>query len=278
MGKRPRGLITGWKPKPYALALINLVHDRRDEWPMLVRHILYVAVSDGLTNGAGRPLVKDDNGYESVSRALTMARRAGLLAEDAIADTTNRMVAAEYTDVDGFVDAMRDDAEHYRRVRQAGQPVRIVVWCEHRGMRDILWPVCAEYGVPLILSGGFDSTTVRMAEAQIARDADVPTVVLHLGDRDTKGEEIFDVLSDDLPRLSGYRMSVVRLALTNEQIVEQELIADDGKAQMDALSTPYLRAPVNDAILDRQDADVRADVLAAESIERDHVLAMLDRL
>lgn len=240
---------------------------------MLVRRVLYVASERGLTNNQGVPLDKvKKTHYGTVSDALSRARRAGLLPWGAIIDTTERMEPDGFDSPADFRETVNAWAESYRIARQVGQPRYLVGWSEHRGLRAVLSPVAQEFGVPIAFSGGFDSTGGRFAEAERARRRDVPTSVLHFGDRDKAGEDIFDVVADDLQQLShGCIDEVVRVALTPEQMAAISPTAVT--MQVDAAPVPTLRHLFEDAVLARQDPDARQAVLSREPDERAEAVA-----
>jgi hypothetical protein len=104
----------------------------------------------------------------------------------------------------------------------------------------------------------------------------VPTVVLHFGDRDRDGENIYRVLVEDLTELSyGSVEDVVRVALTPEQMHDMDASATT--MQVDALPVPMLRQALADAITARQDIEARLAALRREQGERAQVKAWATR-
>ena len=53
------------------------------------------------------------------------------------------------------------------------------------------------YGVPVYSGAGFDGLKGKRAFADRALERDVPTIVLHVGDRDKHGENIFRAAAED---------------------------------------------------------------------------------
>lgn len=271
MSRRATGLAP-WSPRGKGEAVVEVALELSDEWPLLVRRVLYVAYERGLYPA------KTKAAYDSVGGYLGRARRAGLLPWEAIAEVTDREAPYTYSSPDYFQEVVMDMALEYRLDRQYGQPVYLVAWSEHRGLKPVLAGLGQEYGVPIIYSGGFDSITVRHTQARLAGKQDRPTIVLHLGDRDTAGEHIADVLNRDLRDLyrdmghSGEPPQVVRVALTPEQVVEHGLGEPDESVQIDALPTPVIRGLLEQAILARTDQDKRAEVLKREQQEREQLV------
>jgi hypothetical protein len=101
--------------------------------------------------------------------------------------------------------------------------------------------VAETFGIPAVASGGFDSVTAKYSLSEFL--GVIPGVeVLHIGDHDKEGKDIFQSLSEDVRKLcADYGWSVpefTRLAATPEQITAFGL-ADDpdnpGKVQAEAL-------------------------------------------
>jgi hypothetical protein len=278
MPRRVTGLAP-WNPTGKSLEVVKIAHDLRDEWPLLVRRVLYVAYERGLYPDKGK------GSYDAVGNVLGRARRASLLPWAAVADTAERVHRQPYGGADGFVAAIRQEAEHGRLLdHQEGQPGYLIAWSEHRGLKEVLADVAGEYGVPLIPAGGFDGHAVRHAEAAKAARRGVPTTVLHLSDLDRHGEAITDVLRRDLKAI--YRdlggaasrpLEVVKIALTADQAREvypgRDVLED---IQVDALPTPTLQAILREAITSRMDPDLLAAVLGHEEVERERLRRLLD--
>ena len=271
MSKRVTGLAP-WRPGAKAQAVLQLALDLRVEWPLLVRRVLYVAHERGLF------MTKNHTAYDAVSTILGRARRGGLLPWEAVAEVSDRDTPMAFASADDLAATVLDAAEHLRLPRQVGQPVHLVAWSEHRGLKVVLSPTAHDYGVEVIYSGGFDSTTVRYSEARKAVGREVPTVVLHFGDRDRHGEQIVDVLGRDLRALYGdlggrqVAPEVVRVALTPTQVAWFGIGQPGEAVQVDALPTPVLRDLLEAAIVERQDGQVRQALLEREEQARDEAV------
>jgi hypothetical protein len=278
MARRVTGL-AGWKPTEQSLAVVKIAsEDLRDEWPLLVRRVLYVAYERGLYPDKGK------GSYDAVGNVLGRARRAGLLPWEAVADTAERVYTTPYGGADGFLAAYRYAAENGCLLdRQEGQPGYLIAWSEHRGLKETLADVAGEYGVPFIPAGGFDGHAVRYIEAREAASRPVPTTVLHLSDLDRHGAAITDVLRRDLEAIycdlggaASRPLEVVKIALTEAQAAE--VYPDRGvleDIQIDALPTPRLREILREAIIERQDPAVLDSVLDREEAERGQLRALL---
>src|SRR5947208_1273737 len=79
---------------------------------------------------------------------------------------------------------LRRRAERFHLDRQLDQETKLVLACEANGMVPQLERVADEYGVRVISSGGFDSTTAKYHLAEAIAEEGRPVEVLHIGDYD----------------------------------------------------------------------------------------------
>jgi hypothetical protein len=115
------------------------------------------------------------------------------------------------------------------------------------------------YNIPVQPSGGFDSVTAKHDLSAFLGEWPA-TEVLHIGDYDWHGREIYRNIQDDVPALARdaglYMPTFTRLAVTAEQIEEHDLpgdIDDPEKVQAEALPPDVLADIVGNAIADRLD-------------------------
>jgi len=163
--KRPKGY-ADWSPQAPARALLGQVEEilaeYADHLPLSVRQIFYRLV--------GRfDYEKTENAYERLSDKLVRARRARLIDFDAIRDDGVVTIPNRwYGGIEDFHDESARRARSYRRDRQAGQPVRIELWCEAAGMLGQLERVAQHYSVTVYSAGGFGSLTANYEIAERA--------------------------------------------------------------------------------------------------------------
>lgn len=155
--------------------------------------------------------------------------------------------------------------------------------------------VTQPYGVPVSTSGGFNSTTAKYDAARRYAKADVPTVVLHVGDHDASGCAVFDSLEDDVQTMlfdldAPEAVTFVRVAVTPEQIARYGLPEappkktdkrgnwKGGTVQCEALTPDRLADEVRRAVLDFFDAATLAAVEAQAAADRRAILATLAKL
>jgi hypothetical protein len=120
--------------------------------PVTVRGLYYQA------EVAGTPGIdKTENSYTKVQRQVLQLRRAGRLSYDDIADATRWM--RKPRSYDGMEDALRHVASTYRRNLWRDTDDYVEVWIEKDALAGVIYPVTAEYDVPLMVARGFSSET-----------------------------------------------------------------------------------------------------------------------
>ena len=204
-------------------------------------------------------------------------------------DGGHKIEPPSWRDADDFIAAARRQASRLRLDRSAGQHQRLVVMCEAAGMAPQLARVAGEYGVPVLSSGGFDSTTERFRFAQEVASEDRPVEVLQIGDHDPSGAHMFLALSEDVEAFVwelGGKVRFSRLAVTPDQIAARDLPTAPAKAtdvrafngetcQAEAIPPDVLASILEAAINDRIDQKALETVLRNEPLVQ---AELVDRL
>ncbi len=150
-------------------------------------------------------------------------------------------------------------------------------------------------------SGGYDSVSHKHDLAQLIARSDRPVTILHVGDLDPSGEDMFSNLSKDLSAfvkdIPPYRdpdewLEMVRIAITREQADAMSLPTAPPKekdtrsakfegetVQCEAIPPDVLSEIVREAIVSRLDMDAFNENLAVEKQERERIktaIAALD--
>jgi len=292
--RRPRGYAT-WNPHAPTRALIDTVAEILDDYrghlPLTVRQIFYRLV-------ASYGYEKDEKAYKRLGEHLVRARRAHMVPFDAIRDDGVVIYSGTWHGgPDDFWDDTARRMHVYRRDRQAGQRLRLELWCEAAGMAPQLARVADHYSVPVYSSGGFASLTAVRLIAERALEREVPTVLLHVGDLDPSGESIFDALAQDAAAfveadrvIETLTIESVRVALTAQQVSAHGLPTAPAKAsdarsagwnggtcQLEALPPDVLAAIVRRAIEDRLDREGFEAEVDQECDDRQEILLGLPR-
>ncbi|MFB6878422.1 hypothetical protein [Streptomyces sp. NPDC056323] len=115
-------------------------------------------------------------------RRAGRTRRSGRIGWEAIRDDTQVAVQApqSFTGPPDFWTAVKAAADGYQADRQAGQPVRLELWCETAGMVPQLARLGFGFGIACFSGGGFDGLVGKHNAAQRAVAGGRRTRILHL--------------------------------------------------------------------------------------------------
>jgi hypothetical protein len=213
--------------------------------PVTVRQLYYAAETHGVP-GIG----KDERDYEKVQQQVLRLRREGRLAYDTIADLTRWQ--RKPRSYDSVEDALAHTAQFYRRNLWRDAAVLVEVWLDKDALAGAVYPVTAEYDVPLMVYRGFSSETFAWEAVQAHGDEDRPVVILHVGDFDRAGEDARHDLERKLRAFAaeaGLRILFHHLGVTLDQIAALQLSKRPPKRNTPAdLRWPYGFAVELDAI------------------------------
>jgi hypothetical protein len=283
---RPRGFVA-WRPRAATLAVIEgvkaVLAEYREHLPLTLRQVFYRLVAT-----AGYP--KTERDYSRLGEYLNRARRGRLIDFDAIRDDGfHRTDFIGWQSAEHCLESLHGEAADFRLDRQAGQAVRLAVWCEAAGMVPQLERVCKPFSIPVYSSGGFDSLTVKYRVArEFARMGAIR--VLHLGDHDPSGVHVFCSLDEDINAFianMGGEAVFTRLAVLPQQVARYGLPTAPAKAtdrrafhgetvQCEALPPDVLAALLRAAITEHLDEAAYQAALNAEAEGRAWLTAMLE--
>ena len=275
---RVRGLAP-WQPQTKTVELLAKVQAVLVEYanylPLTLRQVFYRLVG-------AHSFDKTERAYGRLGECLNRARRAGLIDFDAIRDDDAETHTTIGWESPGeLIATWLEEARYFRLDRQQGQPRRLLVMVEARGMKPQIETATGEYGVPVIGSGGFDSLTAKYQLAGNLGCHDGLTEVLHIGDHDPSGVHLFSSMADDTTALIRDRdlsgqVLFTRLAVTPAQIAELGLPTAPPKetdrrsfegdtVQAEAIPPDVLAQIVAKAIHERLDEAAYQSVLDRES-------------
>lgn len=313
MGERPRGPLSGWSPRgDFQTALLADIvdrlnqHNREGTLPRSPRGLFYdlrpsgfdrgitytkypaMRVTDG---GQKRKVNPMDASVASVQEVLALARRAGIISENWIEDTRAPAPAVPSYD-DGetaeslaasLADWVRNPSLEYSP--QEGQETYLEVLVEAAGLISRLERIARPYGVPVYSGGGYDGIKGKRAAGNRAARRDVPTVVLRVSDYDDHGLALARASSEDsiawAEQYYGAEpewLTFERIALTQDQAADADLLDQFGKAEADGLPVPVMDQILTDAIEGYQDSGVRQENIDRAAGERERVPALVREL
>jgi hypothetical protein len=294
MGKRPRGPLLKWEPRtPRQIGVLaDLVaryaqHVAEDTLPRGGRGMFYDLRPAGMGNGITYKKPTDDHPAkdfgpmeahpDSVQEVLLLARRAGIIPETWVADTRAP---------DPIGPASWEDAEDFARYAvavfalglQRGQDCYVEIVCEAEDLQPRVSRQAGPKGVFVFSGAGFDGLKGKRFFADRAARRGVPTVVLQITDFDIHGGHIASAAEEDAQAwatehygLPAGWLSFERIALTRTQAEENDLLDDDGKAEVDGLPVPVIDAIVNNAIDGLLDPAGRENVRADRRRQLHHL-------
>ncbi|KIN72566.1 hypothetical protein [Sulfitobacter guttiformis] len=288
-----RGYITSYNPMAKTQILLDqaqlVLDEYRQYWPLTIRQIFYRMVG-------AHGYDKSEAAYNRLCHHLANARRARIIPFDAIRDdgvTTYRR--DHFDDRDDFLSHVRRMGERYTRNKLSAQDIHIEVWCEAAGMLPQIDDVAAPYSVKAYSSGGFDSLTAKKDLADRIVRVEKPAIILHLGDCDPSGEDIFNAVAEDVTAFveADRRHGLVtvefhRIALTKQQVVEYDLPTapakstdtrsknwEGGTCQLEALPPNVIAEILKTALWKHIDPEQYLADVEAQKVDREAITRLL---
>ena len=226
--------------------------------PITVRGLYYQAEVAELPG-----IDKTEGGYAKVQSQVLKLRQEGRLPYSTIADATRYM--RKPRSFDGWREALENTASLYRKSLWSDLDAQVEIWIEKSALAGVIYPVTAEYDVPLMPTGGFTSETFAYEAVEAMRGSGRTLVVHALYDFDRSGQDAAASLEEKLLRFGGkYGVAVQfhQLALSHDQVLQRGLptrapkrtsVADrrwpyDIAAELDAIPPDDLRDLVREAI------------------------------
>jgi len=245
-GTTYRAKITAAK-RPFLDAIIDVLNDRREFWPLSVRQIHYGLLNDPPLKHASKPkstYANDLRSYKLLDDLVTRARIAKVIPMDAIGDAT-RPVKLWPVDanVQGFIRRrLKDLLRGYWRDLLQSQPHHLEIVAEKNTVLRVLEPLAREYTIPLTSLHGQSSLPPRDGIVQRFKGSGKrKLVLLILTDCDPDG----DAIANSLPKsvrddfaVDAYEIMPVRVALTHQQ-AEQHGLPRDGLVKAKKSSSNY---------------------------------------
>ncbi len=223
-----RATITDAK-KPMLDAILAILEERREFWPMSDRAIHYGLLNVKPLRHANKPGSTYENTlqcYKDCCDLLTRARLCGLVPMHAISDET-RPVTTWHTNAtpDQFLRQELDRfAKDYWRDLLQSQPNHIEILVEKNTVEPIVNVIAFEYTIPLTSGRGFCSIPPRQQMLErFRRSGKERMVLIVVSDFDPEGESICESFARSMRDDFGVDIMCVKAALTYQQTQELEL-------------------------------------------------------
>jgi hypothetical protein len=200
-----RGYIN-WTPRSDSKELVedilSVVHFYRDGgYPApTVRDVYYDLLG---WYGDSHGYIKGEKFKRRVYRLLSKMRRSFMVGfEEINDDSSDSLIVRTFTDPPHFWRDVNRRVESYYKDLTKSQPKRVKVFTEGAGTVRQFYEVAKDYTIPVYSPGGWDSLDFKYETANYAAkeyERTVrQTVVLHAGDFDPDGVELFRVFTEDV--------------------------------------------------------------------------------
>lgn len=214
------------------------------------------------------------NSYKRLSRLMVKARETRDVPVNCLEDRSRRILGrgdAGVTSAEEFlkkrIASLRESYKEFRLPMWVDQPNYILVSLEKDALSRLVSDIANQYSVRTFPTRGYPSFTYvqRMASYIRNRLKGKPTVVLYFGDFDPSGVDIERDLSERLGKYNAGDFTVVRVALTDEQITKYDLPPMPVKIS-DARAEAFLETYGNKSVeLDALDPNI-LKLMVAQSI------------
>ena len=235
-------------------------------------------------------LANDDREYGRLGRAMTDARRAGLVDWDNIEDRTRELET--FSSWESPADILYG-AHSYQENLWLDQLRRPEVWIEKAALIGVMKPACEKWRVPHMAARGYPSHSELYSAGKRLQghlEDGLAPVVFYLGDHDPSGLDMTRSLREELSLYARAPIEVVRLGLNLDQVRELRLPPNPAKEtdrrfeqyvretgctdswELDALSPAFIDGLIEQAISDLVDHEAWKEALGREQANNDLLL------
>lgn len=282
--------------RPVADAIISVVDDLQEYWPLTVRQVFYQLV--------GKTVIPNNLAhYRKVSRILVKLREEELVPWSVIEDRSRRTTEKRgFPNVSEWLKEQLSflDPKYYGRCRVQDQDVYVEVSTEKDALssilEEVLWPFCTRLNV---VRGQNSATIVEQMASrfdQAVMRGQEP-ILLHFGDLDPSGRAIPRATQRNFLKRHGIDVDVRMVALTPDQVDElslprsldavkrsdpnykawlKELGPDQPAVELDAVHPKVLKQLLRDALTSTYDTDDMSAQCDVEDQERQLVKRIRD--
>jgi len=182
-------------------------------YDLSIRQLYYQLVARGYIENTQKS-------YKRTADLVNNARLAGLIDWDMIADRGRETVTPSTWDSPGEI--IRQAANQFRLDPWQDQDSYLEVMVEKQALEGVLIPVCDQWGVRFTANKGYSSSSAlyEAAKRLAATKAGKACYILYLGDHDPSGLDMTRDIKERLTMFSKGPVTVERLALNYEQVLE----------------------------------------------------------
>jgi hypothetical protein len=224
----------------------------------------------------------------TVIRLLVDMRRRGRIPWDWIVDNTRwRRKPHTHSSIEA---ALEETARSYRRAIWDNQDNYVEIWMEKDALAGTVYPVTAEYDVPLMVARGYSSHAFLHSAANEILGQGKPAYIYAFGDFDPSGVDATRFIEQTLREYApGAEIHFERVAVTPAQIERWHLATRPTKTtdsrskrfgsqtsvELDAIPPNTLRDLVRDCIEQHLDERALAALIVAEESEKEWMRKLL---
>jgi len=224
VGKKHRAKITKAKT-PFLEAILAILRERRDFWPLTVRQIHYVLLNRPPLIHASKPDSVYANNQTSYKAAIDLCARARIVGQmpwEAIDDETRPISTwCVYPSVAPFIRNELDGfMKRYYRDLQQSQPNHIEIVGEKNTIAGIIHPVAEKFCIPMTIGRGYSSLPPRhKMYKRFKRSGKENLILLVVSDHDPEGADIPHSFARSMRDDFGIEKIVAKkVALTQDQV------------------------------------------------------------
>jgi hypothetical protein len=286
---------------PLLNAVIKVLNDHRDYWPMSVRQIHYRLLGpDAPLKHASKPgskYVNDKSSYTQLTDIVARGRIAGHILWSSVEDETRPTDEhrAFWNTRQFFDQEIENLLKGYWRNLQQSQPHHVEIVAEKLTVRSLLQEVAKQYCIPLTISRGISSLPPKKAIVdRFGRSKKGKLILLVVSDLDPAGRTIAEDLVKSFRRDFGiHNIEAYKVALAIDQVDEFDLEPSmDAKEsspgydayleeygitdayELEALQPEDLKGLLESAIDDVIDLDLYNHELEAEEADSTNIIAV----
>lgn len=215
---------------PFLNAVIKIINERRQFWPLSDRTIHYPLLNDPPLRHASKPdsrYINDKASYKDLCNLLTRARLEEYIPFEAIGDETRPFTNWDvHQDPRLFLREQLDDfGKGYWRDLMQSQPNHVEIVGEKNTLGKVLNQIAGKYRIKTTMGRGFASLDPRYKMAQrFKASGKEQLVVLIVSDHDPDGVEIATSFARSMRDDFGIEnIQPIKVALTVEQIRKYRL-------------------------------------------------------
>lgn len=233
--------------------------------------------------------------YNNFCGLVRDARLSGCIDWDIIEDRSR--TPNKPSQFDGIRDGIATLIGSYRLDRWVEQKNYVEVWVEKDALSAVFTPITDQYHVLLMANHGYPSITV-IHDASVrfkqAAERGKACTVLYFGDHDPSGLHMTDSIGETLNSTFGCSVTVIRVALTTEQVHMHKLppnpakltdprskkyVAEHGEGswELDALPPDVLRKLLTDAIMEYLELDAFDRIIQKEESDKSELARIAEQ-